>query len=218
MASTYTLILGNKNYSSWSLRGWLALKQTGARFEEVLVPLSQPGTREAILRHSPSGRVPALRDGELVIWDSLAIGEYLAEKHPAAGLWPAEAPLRAIARSVAAEMHSGFAALRTALPFNARRTPSPLARTPEVEADVARIVEVWNDCRARYGAGGPFLFGKPTLADVMYAPVVGRFHVYGVPLAGAAAQYADAVLALPAMKEWFAAARVEPYTEAKYER
>lgn len=206
-----TIVLGNKAYSSWSLRPWLALKQTGEPFEEVVIPLRQPDTKERILAHSPAGKVPVLRHGDRVVWDSLAIGEYLAETFPAAGLWPDDAHARAVARSVSAEMHAGFAPLRTHMAMNLKERLPGTGRTPEVDADIARIVALWTDARARFGRGGLFLFGRFSIADAMYAPVVTRFDTYGVELPPAARAYADAVLDLPAMREWTAAAKAEPW-------
>ncbi len=216
--SELTIYLGNKNYSSWSLRAWLALKQTGAPFREVIIPLDGPAkATAAIAEHSPSGKVPALRHGSLVVWDSLAIVEYLAEAFPAARLWPADAAARAMARSVCAEMHSGFASLRSQMPMNVRRAPFACARTPEVDADVARIQAIWRDCRARYGARGPFLFGELGAADAMFAPVATRFRTYGVPMDEVATGYVEAVYALPAMVEWLAAAAREPWANETYD-
>ncbi|HEX3499002.1 MAG TPA: glutathione S-transferase family protein [Stellaceae bacterium] len=205
-----TIYLGNKNYSSWSLRPWLALKQTGAEFAEELIPLSEANTRSTILRYSPSGRVPALTHGGLTVWDSLAICEYLAETFPAAQLWPADLAARAVARAVSAEMHSGFAALRNHLPMNMRSSFPNRGVTPEVQADINRITAIWRDCRKRFGEGGPFLFGGFTNADAMYAPVVSRFRTYRVELEEEAQAYADAVWALPALQEWLTAAKNEP--------
>jgi glutathione S-transferase len=204
------IYLGNKNYSSWSLRPWLALKQTGAEFDEELIPLGEANTRSTILRYSPSGRVPALIRGGLTVWDSLAICEYLAESFPAARLWPADPAARAVARAVSAEMHSGFAALRNHLPMNMRSSFPNRGVTPEVQADINRVTAIWRDCRKRFGAGGPFLFGTFTNADAMYAPVVSRFRTYRVELEEEAQAYADAVWALPALQEWLTAARNEP--------
>jgi glutathione S-transferase len=201
-----TIYLGNKNYSSWSLRPWLALKQTGAAFDEEVIPLDEPTTRSTILRYSPSGRVPALKHNELTVWDGLAICEYLAETFPEAKLWPDDKAARAVARSVCAEMHSGFAALREHLPMNMRSSFPNRGVTPEVQADVNRIAAIWRDCRKRFGEGGPFLFGAFTNADAMYAPVVSRFRTYKE----IAQEYADAVWALPALQEWLTAARNEP--------
>jgi len=205
-----TIYLGNKNYSSWSLRPWLALKQTGVAFDEEVIPLSEPTTRSTILRYSPSGKVPALKHNELTVWDGLAICEYLAETFPEAKLWPADKAARAVARSVSAEMHSGFAALREHLPMNMRSSFPNRGVTPEVQADINRIAAIWRDCRKRFGEGGPFLFGSFTNADAMYAPVVSRFRTYKIELDEAAQEYTDAVWALPALQEWLTAAKNEP--------
>jgi len=205
-----TIYLGNKNYSSWSLRPWLSLKQTGVAFDEEVIPLSEPTTRSTILRYSPSGKVPALKHNELTVWDGLAICEYLAETFPEAKLWPADKAARAVARSVSAEMHSGFAALREHLPMNMRSSFPNRGVTPEVQADINRIAAIWRDCRKRFGEGGPFLFGSFTNADAMYAPVVSRFRTYKIELDEAAQEYTDAVWALPALQEWLTAAKNEP--------
>lgn len=205
------LVIANRNYSSWSLRAWLALRHTGAPFDEVVIPLAQPHTREEIRRHTPSGRVPALKDGELTVWDSLAICEYAAEKFPEAHLWPEDAATRAVARSVCAEMHAGFLALRSDLPMNIRlRRPKTLSEP--AERDVARIEAMWADLRNRHGRKGPFLFGAFTIADAFFAPVATRFATYGVKLSGAAAAYQDALIGLPAMSEWMDLAHKEPWT------
>jgi glutathione S-transferase len=213
----FTIYIGNKNYSSWSLRGWLMLKQSGASFEEVVIPLRETQTRTTILRHSPSGRVPALERGELVIWESLAIGEYLAERFPDAGLWPADAAAGAVARAVSAEMHAGFAALRSHLPMNMRSTFAGRSVTPEAQADINRITALWRDCRKRFGQDGQFLFGQPTIADAMYAPVVSRFRTYKVALDEEAQRYADAVWAWPPLQEWATAAGNEPMIIEEFE-
>jgi glutathione S-transferase len=205
-----TIYLGNKNYSSWSLRPWLALKQTGAAFDEEVIPLSEPTTRSTILRYSPSGRVPALKHGELTVWDTLAICEYLAENFPEANLWPADKAARAVARSASAEMHSAFSALREHLPMNMRSSFPNRGVTPEVQADINRVTAIWRDCRKRFGEGGAFLFGGFTIADAMYAPVVSRFRTYRVELEEEAQAYSDAVWALPALQEWLTAAKNEP--------
>lgn len=211
MDTMMKLIVGNKNYSSWSLRPWLALSHIGVPFEEVLVPLYEPGSKEKILRYSPSGRVPALVVGDLVIWDSLAICEWLAESFPDAKLWPADARARAVARSVSAEMHAGFAALRRELSMDLR---ARIEKTwsNEAEADIRRIERIWENCRASYGASGPFLFGEFSIADCMYAPVVGRFFTYGVSLSPTAKAYMDTVWALAPMQAWLEAAKIEPQT------
>ena len=205
-----TIYLGNRNYSSWSLRPWLVLKQTGAPFDEEVIPLSEPTTRSTVLRFSPSGRVPALKHNELTVWDSLAICEYLAETFPAAKLWPEDKAARAVARAVSAEMHSGFAALRDHLPMNMRSSFPNRGVTPEVQADINRITAIWRDCRKRFGANGPFLFGGFTIADAMYAPVVSRFRTYKIELEEETQAYTDAVWALPALQEWLTAAKNEP--------
>jgi glutathione S-transferase len=211
-----TLVIGNKNYSSWSLRAWLALKRTGAAFEEIMVPLDRPETRAAIRAHSPTGRVPVLEDGERTIWDSLAIAEYLAERFPDVGLWPADEEDRALARSVCAEMHAGFAALRSRMPMNLRARYPGQRRSPEVDADIARIQEIWEDCRHRVGENGPFLFGAFTLADAFYAPVVSRFRTYDVAMGGVCRAYAEAVWAWPDLQSWAAAAAEEPHVIEAY--
>jgi glutathione S-transferase len=206
----FTIYIGNKNYSSWSLRAWLPLKLTGAPFEEVLIRIKEPQSRAEMLRHSPSGRVPVLHHGDLVLWESLAIGEYLAELFPAARLLPADRAARAVARAVAAEIHGGFHALRSHFPMNMRSSFPGRGVTPEVQAEVNRITATWRDCRKQFGAGGPFLFGHVTLADAMYAPVVSRLRTYAVEIEGEAQAYAEAIWALPALQEWLAAARNEP--------
>ncbi|PWC37056.1 glutathione S-transferase family protein [Azospirillum sp. TSO22-1] len=206
-----TLVIGNKAYSSWSLRPWLALKHIGVPFAEVLVPLRQPDSRARILAHSPSGKVPLLRHGERAIWDSLAICEYLAESFPDARLWPDDAYTRAVARSVSAEMHSGFVSLRTTMPMDLKRNAPGEGRSEETLADIARIAAIWRDARERFGADGPYLFGRFSIADCLYAPVVTRFETYGVELDEVGRAYADAILALPALRAWTEAARAEPW-------
>jgi glutathione S-transferase len=207
----FTLVVGNKNYSSWSLRGWLAARAAGVPFDEVLVRLSEPGSKDELLKHSPAGKVPVLKHGERVIWDSLAIIEYLAELRPDGGLWPADPAARAHARSIAAEMHAGFQALRAQMPMNLRKSLPGKGRGRDVAEDIERICAIWTDCRARYGAAGPFLFGPFTAADVMYTPVATRFRTYAVELDGACQGYVDAVLARPDFLEWHEAALEEPW-------
>ena len=202
----YTLYLGNKNYSTWSLRGWLAAKLSGAPFREVMVTLS--GTYNAEWRRfSPTARVPALHDGDVVVWDSLAIAEYLAERHP--GMWPSDAKARAYARSIACEMHSGFSHLRNDMTMCIRERVDVRPWSPGLVADIARVVEIWTDARERFGKDGPYLMGGFTLADVFFAPVSFRFRTYGVTLTGTAAAYLDALAAHPLLREWEAAARAE---------
>jgi glutathione S-transferase len=205
----FTIYIGNKNYSSWSLRAWLMVKLAGIPFEEVLIPLYEPQSRSEILRHSPSGKVPSLVHGDVTVWESLAIGEYLAELFPAARLWPEAQEARAAARAVSHEMHAGFLPLRRHFPMNMRST-FDRALIPEIQGDIDRIAALWRDCRKRFGAGGDFLFGNCTIADAMYAPVVSRFHTFKVPLDEEAEAYAGAVKAWPAYQEWLAAARNEP--------
>ena len=201
------LIIGNKNYSSWSLRAWIAARAGGFTFEEIRIPLFIPGSRERILSHSPSGKVPCLIDHGLAVWDSLAIGEYLAEKAPQ--LLPRDPAARAVARAVTAEMHAGFQNLRSRMSMNIRKDYTGHGHTPEVDAEIVRIVAIWNDCRKRFGAGGPYLFGSFSLADAAFAPVCFRFKTYGVTPDGAAGEYLTTMLANPYMKEWEAAALAE---------
>lgn len=208
----YTLIIGNKNYSSWSLRPWLAMKVAGIPFREVLLPIREGDWDRRIGQYSPTGRVPVLQHGDVTVWDSLAIVEYLAERHPQAGLWPAEATARALARSAVAEMHSGFSALRRHMPMNLRASLPGRGRKDGVAGDIARIVELWSDCRARASGTGPFLFGAFSAADAFFAPVVTRFQTYAVELPHEATAYRDAMLALPALIDWYGSARTEPWT------
>ncbi len=207
------LIIGNKNYSSWSLRPWLAAREAGLSFEEIRIPLFIPGSRERILAHSPSGKVPCLIDHAVTVWDSLAICEYLAEKVPA--LWPQDGAARAVARAVSAEMHSGFAQLRQHMTMNIRKDYHGHGHTPEVDAEIARIVTIWDRARSRFGSangGGDYLFGRFSIADAMFAPVAFRFRTYGVRPEGAAGAYLATLLANPHMREWEAAARAETET------
>jgi glutathione S-transferase len=201
------LIFGNKNYSSWSLRAWLPLKHCGIAFEDERIALFEPGYKERIQRHSPAGKVPVLIDGSTIVWESLAIGEYLAETFPTLGLWPADAGARAHARAISAEMHAGFPNLRSAMPMNIRASHPGKGRSPEVDADIARVVAIWNECLQR--SGGPFLFGAFTLADAMYAPVATRFLTYAVPLDARARGYVEHLWNLPAMLQWRADAVAE---------
>lgn len=201
--SNLTLIIGDKNLSSWSLRPWLMLKQAGVAFAERTIRLDQPSTRKEVTAVSPSGLVPCLDHDGLLIWDSLAIGEYLAETFPDKKLWPEERPARARARSVAAEMHSGFAELRKVWPMNFTRIGMAHLCPVGVKRDIDRIAAIWTECRQEFGAGGPFLFGGFSIADAMYAPVISRFMTYGpVTLPGPAADYMAMMFALPAMREW----------------
>lgn len=209
------LVIGNKNYSSWSMRPWLLMKQLAIPFEEVQVWLDTPDTVTDIARYSPSGRVPALLDGDLSIWDSLAICEYLAEKFPDKHLWPADQASRARARAVAAEMHSGFTDLRTCMPMNIRNRYPGKGMNSAVAADIARVGEIWSQSLA--ASGGPFLFGSFGIADAMYGPVVLRFQTYGVELSGDAARYARTMLAAPAFVELAKLAAAEGRAQKKYD-
>ena len=203
------LVIGNKNYSSWSFRPWLALKAAEIAFEETVISLEAKDFKARVTALSGAGRVPVLIDGELRIWESLAILEYLAEKFPAAGLWPEDPAARAYARAVASEMHAGFLPLRRHLPMNVARPVKVRALDEGAATDAARIDAIWSGCRAKFG--GPFLFGRFGAADAMYAPVVWRFHTYAVEIGAAARSYMDAVMALPAWTEWREAARREPW-------
>jgi glutathione S-transferase len=207
----FTLIIGNRNYSSWSLRAALVLRHAGVDFTEVVIPLDQPETARALRAHSPAGKVPVLRHGALNVWDSLAIAEYLAERFPQKGLWPAGAQERALARSLTAEMHSGFAALREHLPMDLRSRHMVGKLPTAVRDDIARIIAIWTDCRRRAVADGPFLFGPFTIVDAFFAPVVGRFRTYGIELSGEAAAYADAVWRWPDMQAWLDLANDEEW-------
>lgn len=207
----YTLIIGNKNYSSWSLRGWLALAATGAPFEEVVIALDQPETRAAIAAHSPAGRVPILKAGALVVHDSLAIAEFLAERHPDRHLWPRSADARAVARSVVSEMHAGFAALREQLPMNIRRKVDGVRPDEAARADIERITAIWRNCLAEWGGDGPYLFGAYSIADMYYAPVVMRFLGYDVRVGETEAAYMATMTDRPDLAAWVEAAGREPW-------
>jgi len=210
-----SLIIGNKNYSSWSLRPWLFMKHVGLEFQEILIPLDTPETRDQIDRHTPSGRVPVLRQGTLCVWDSLAICEYVAELSGKG--WPQAREARAVARAVCAEMHSGFSTLRSLWPMNARARNRRTAITAALEADIERIDEIWNDCRGRFGGGGPWLFGEYSVADAMYAPVVLRFNTYGARISQTARWYMASVLEDAPLQEWLQAAKQEPWKIAAEE-
>ena len=209
----YTLVIGTRNWSSWSLRAWLAMKATGAPFAELMIALRRPDSAARIEQHSPSARIPVLRiaDGasEAVVFDSLAICETLAERHPEAALWPRDAAARALARSYAAEMHSGFLGLREALSMDFARTLPTPPLDATVQAQIARIQEAWCTALERFGTREGFLFGRFSIADCMYAPVVSRFLTYGVPMASGVAGYAKRMMATPAMLEWRAGAQQE---------
>ena len=216
--SEWVLYLGNRNYSSWSMRAWLALKQSGLEFEEVRFHLGRPGVRDEIARYCPTHRVPALHHRTLVIWDSLAIAEYVAEQVPRAGLWPSGREPRAVARAIVAEMHSGFADLRREMPFNVRRSSPGAGRSPAVAGDIERIRQIWRGLLMRAGREpGAFLFGSFTLADAFFAPVVSRFHTYAVELDGVCASYAAAVREHPWVEQWSEDARNEDWVEPQFD-
>jgi glutathione S-transferase len=207
------LYIGNKNYSSWSLRAWLPMRHFEVEFEEELVLLDTPSSKKEIGARSPSSRVPCLADGDVRVWDSLAIVEYVAETFPDKPFWPKDKVMRATARAIAAEMHAGFQALRNEMPMNVRAQGRKVNASAAAQADIARIKEMWAELLAR-PRSGPFFFGAFSIADAFYAPVVTRFRTYGVPLDGAARAWADAILAVPAMAEWVVAAEKEPWTTA----
>ena len=212
------LVIGNKVYSSWSLRPWHLLRHAGVAFEEISIPLYEEGSKERILERSPSGKVPALLDGELCIWDSLAICETLAERFPDRCGWPRDAAARATARSVSAEMHAGFVALRQELPMNAREQRAGVVPSAHARADIERVCAIWTECRERYGAGGKWLFGAFSPADAMYAPVALRFWCYEPELPPAAAAYRETVLTDPPIVEWMRQAREEKERLERFER
>jgi glutathione S-transferase len=205
------LVIGNKNYSSWSMRPWIGMKAAGIPFEETVISLNAPDFKPRLAKLSGTGKVPVLIDGDTHVWESLAILEYVAEKFPNAGLWPADAAARAHARAISHEMHAGFLPLRRLMPMNMWRPVERRHLTSEAAAGVKRIDAMWSDCRTRFGQGGPFLFGKWSAADAMYAPVVSRFATYGVEVSAPSRAYMDAVMALPAWKEWTAAALKEEW-------
>ena len=212
-----TLVIGNKNYSSWSLRPWLLLRQFGVAFEEVRLLLDTPAFAADVRRHSPTGKVPALHDGDVRVWDSLAICEYANERWLDGRGWPADRALRALARAAAAEMHAGFVALRTQLPMNSRRTPDAYRWDAAAQADIDRVQVLWRQLRSAHGEGGDFLCGDFGIVDAMYAPVAVRFNGYGVSVDDTAYRYMHALFALPAMQEWRQAAAAETESVAATE-
>jgi glutathione S-transferase len=215
---TLTLVIGNKNYSSWSMRPWLALKASGIAFEEKFIPLyTGAADKKRILDVTRSGKVPALIDGDMTVWDSLAIIEYLAECFPEARLWPTDPACRAHARSASAEMHSGFAALRNECGMNLHKPIGAKALSDNARADIARIQELWTDCRQRYGKAGSFLFGAFTGADAMYAPVIHRFRTYAIDVTSPVRAYMDTMMSLPAFQQWTDEALAEAIVIEKFE-
>jgi glutathione S-transferase len=214
-----TLVIGNKNYSSWSMRPWLAMRACGIPFEEVFIPLytDDKADKDRILSFTRSGKVPALIDGDITVWDSLSIIEYLAERFPEAKLWPQDRAARAHARSIAAEMHSGFLPLRNECGMNLHRPIRAVTLSADARANVARVEQVWTECRERYGELGPFLFGPFTAADAMYAPVVHRFRTYAIKVGPKAQAYMETMMALPAFAEWTRAGLAETLVIEKFE-
>ena len=212
------LVIANKAYSSWSLRPWILMKHFEVAFEEVVIPMGRAETRADILAYSPTGKCPCLIDGEVVVWESLAIVEYLAERSPRLPIWPREGPARAHARALASEMHAGFQALRRDCPTQFLRPVRRIALTSEVEADVARIEAAWSNARAKFGAGGPFLFGEFSAADAMFAPVVNRLHTYDIEVGAPTRAYMEAIRDLPAWKAWMKGAEGEPWRIEAYDR
>ena len=211
-----TLYIGNKNYSSWSMRPWLALRMAGIPFDEVLIPLGGDGYGHgriaAVRAVSPTGRIPALRVGEVTLWDSLAISEWAAEQRPDAGLWPTDATERALCRSVVCEMHAGFAALRNEAGMNIRRRTTPRAWSDETRDDITRLTTLWNDLRATHGHRGPHLFGARTLADAFFTPVATRVRTYGIAVDAVSARYVETLLADEDFAAWERAALAEPWS------
>lgn len=205
------LIIANRNYSSWSLRPWLAMTMAGLEFDETLIQLDTPVMKKQIAEHSRAGRLPVLRHGGVSVWESLAILEYLAETFPEKNFWPKTKATRAVARAISNEMHAGFASLRNACPMNLRRPHKPIKMNDAIRADVARIEEIWRECRTTYGKGGKFLFGRFCNADAMFAPVVTRFETYAIPVAGDTKAYMDTVLSTSAFQKWKSAALKETW-------
>jgi glutathione S-transferase len=214
---TLKLIIGNKNYSSWSMRPWIAMKVAGIPFDETVIQLYVEDTAEKIKAHSAAGKVPILIDGEVRVWESLAILEYLADKFPAAGFWPADPAARAHARAISTEMHAGFVPLRSECAMNMARPAEKRQVSADAMANIARIATIWTEARARFGADGPFLFGKFSAADAMYAPIVSRFETYAVDVAAPVKAYMQAVFALPAWQEWRRAALKETWVIQRVE-
>jgi glutathione S-transferase len=215
---TLKLVIGNKNYSSWSMRPWLALRANDIAFEEVFIPLyTGVADKQRILDVARSGKVPILVDGDITIWDSLAIIEYIAERYPEKQLWPEQSARRAHARSISAEMHSGFAALRNECGMNLHRPVRAIELSDDARANIARVQDIWGDCRARYGQSGPFLFGAFGAADAMFAPVVHRFHTYAISVTKETRRYMDTMMALPAFVEWTKAGLAETIIIERFE-
>jgi glutathione S-transferase len=215
---TLKLVIGNKNYSSWSMRPWLALRANNIAFEEIFIPLyTGDADKQRILEVSPAGKVPDLVDGDITVWDSLSIIEYLAEQYPEARLWPQDRAARAHARSISAEMHSGFMALRNECGMNLHRPVKAIALSDDARANIARVQQIWSECRARYGKSGPFLFGPFSGADAMFAPVVHRFRTYAIEVTPVVADYMNSMMAQPAFQEWTRTGLAETIVIEKFE-
>jgi glutathione S-transferase len=215
---TRTLVIGNKNYSSWSMRPWLMLKGANLAFDEVNIPLyTGPADKQRLLDYAPSGKVPILVDDGVTVWDSLAIMEYLADRYPEAGVWPADRAARAHARSISSEMHSGFMALRNECSMNIHRPVRAKTLSTDATGNVARVDEIWTDCRKRYSGGGPFLFGRFCAADAMFAPVVHRFLTYAVDVSAGARDYVVTMTAFAPFREWTEAALKETLVIERFE-
>jgi len=211
------LVIANKNYSSWSLRPWLAMTMAGLPFDETIIPLDMPSTKKQIAEHSGAGRLPVLHHGKITIWETLAILEYLAETFPEKNLWPKSKSARARARAISNEMHAGFTGLRNSCPMNLRRTPKPIKLNEETNAEIIRIEEIWRECRNTFGKGGKFLFGKFCIADAMFAPVVTRFDNYAISVGRDTRAYMDVVMATKAFQKWKSAALEESWITPHYE-
>ena len=211
------LVIANKNYSSWSLRPWLAMTMAGLPFDETIIPLDLPSTKKQIAEHSGAGRLPVLHHGKITIWETLAILEYLAETFPEKNLWPKSKSARARARAISNEMHAGFTGLRNSCPMNLRRTPKPIKLNEETNAEIIRIEEIWRECRNTFGKGGKFLFGKFCIADAMFAPVVTRFDNYAISVGRDTRAYMDVVMATKAFQKWKSAALEESWITPHYE-
>ena len=211
------LVIGNKLYSSWSMRPWLMMTVMGLDFEETVIPMSRPETRATMLRYGPTGKVPVLIDGEVTVWESLAILEYLADRFPDKRVWPAAIAARAHARCAASEMHAGFTGLRTTCPMNLGKRFKPKDRGEQCAADVIRIEALWAEARQRFGAGGDFLYGAFSAADAMFAPVVTRLDTYQIQVRPETRAYMDSVLALPAFRTWLGQALSETWRMEHYE-
>ncbi len=212
-----TLFIANKAYSSWSMRPWLLMASMGIPFEEVVIPMARPDSKKKMLKHSPVGKMPALKDGDVIVYESISVIEYIAEKYPQKNIWPKNKAARALARSLSAEMHAGFQALRQHCPTVFRRPVKARELTPEAALDVARLESAFANTRKAYGRGGPFLFGKFTAVDAMFAPIVTRLHIYDIKVSKTTRAYMDAIMALPAYQAWIKDAAKEKWAIEKFD-